>query len=298
VKRIVPARFAPYDYWNETPTRLLWAMEGLTSYYADLCLVRAGLWSADRYLGHLASEIETLEALPAREHLSLAQASFDAWLSDPAQMHDRPNAYFSFYNKGEVVAALLDLAIRRATDGAKTLDDVMRRLWQEYGVTGRGMEEDAVERTVEQIADVGDFFARYVDGTDPLPYAEAFASIGVAFAATAREPDRASLGIEWKMEDGLIVVDSVLRGAAGMDAGLLPNDELIAIDGTRITNPMFLENAIRGLQLGETAELLIGRAGVVRSLSVTGRPDPRPIVTLKRTAGANDARRAWLGRDE
>ncbi|HEX6640262.1 MAG TPA: M61 family peptidase, partial [Thermoanaerobaculia bacterium] len=83
VKRMVPAKFAPYDYWRETPTRLLWAMEGLTSYYGELTLVRCGLWSVDRYLRHLAHEIQTLEALPARLHLSLAQASFDAWLSDP-----------------------------------------------------------------------------------------------------------------------------------------------------------------------------------------------------------------------
>jgi hypothetical protein len=78
VKRMMPAKFSPYDYWTETPTRLLWAMEGLTSYYGELTLVRSGLWSIDRYLRHLGKEIQTLEALPARLHLPLAQASFDA----------------------------------------------------------------------------------------------------------------------------------------------------------------------------------------------------------------------------
>jgi len=301
VKRMLPARFLPYDYWQETPTRLLWAMEGLTSYYGDLALVHSGQWSVDRYLVHLASEIETLEALPAREHLSLAQACFDGWLSDPAQMHDHPNAFFSFYNKGEIVAALLDLTIRRVTDGAKSLDDVLRALWQEYGdtaaVKGRGMEEDAVERAVARIADVGDFFERYVEGTDPLPYAEAFATAGVAFATAAREPNQSFLGAKLKMQDGLLVVESALRGAAGMEAGLLPNDELLALDGNRITSPLLLENAMRGLKLGDRAELLIARAGVVRSLSLPGRPDPRPIVGLK-AEGASDVRRAWLGRDK
>ncbi len=105
-------------------------------------------------------------------------------------MHDHPNAFFSFYNKGELVSALLDLTIRRVTEGAKSLDDVVRLLWEEHGLTGRGMEEDAVERAVARIADVGDFFARYVEGTDPLPYAGMFAAVGLVFATAARHPGR------------------------------------------------------------------------------------------------------------
>ena len=297
VKRIVPARFSPYDYWQETPTRLLWAMEGMTSYFADLTLVRAGIWTTARYLKHLAGEIELLEGLPARQHLSLAQASFDGWLSDPAQMHDHTNAWFSFYNKGELVSALLDLTIRRATGGGRSLDDVLRILWEEYGRSGRGLEEDAMERVVARVADVGDFFARYVDGTEPLPYAELFGAAGVAFAATAREPERASLGARLGLRDGLLIVDSVIRGAAGMEAGLLPGDELLAIDGNRVTSEAALKHALRGVRLGGTAELLVARAGVVRTLALTARPDPRPAVTLKVSA-ESELRRGWLWRDE
>lgn len=297
VKRIVPAKFTPYDYWQETPTRLLWAMEGLTSYYGDLALRKAGLWSVERYLEHLAKEIEALEQLPARHHLSLAQASFDGWLSDPAQMHDAPNAFFSFYIKGELVSLLLDLTIRRATGGVKSLDDVLRLLWEEYGRTGRGLEEDGVEKAVAAVADAGDFFSRYVEGTDPLPYAELFATVGVGFTAAPRPPGRAALGARVKLQDGMLVADWVMRGAAGMEAGLLPNDELVALDGSRIASLAALESALRGMKLGESAELLISRAGVIRRLMLTGRPDPRPVITL-RAEGTNDLREAWLGKDE
>ena len=297
VKRMLPAKFSPYDYWQETPTRLLWAMEGLTSYYGDLTLVRSGLWTVERYLAHLAREIETLEALPARAHLSLAQASFDGWLSDPAQMHDHPNAFFSFYNKGEIVSALLDLTIRRATEGAKSLDDVVWLLWEEYGLTRRGMEEDAMERAVARIADVGDFFARYVEGTDPLPYAETFAAAGIAFATAARQPGQSFLGVRLKSKDGMLLVESAFRGGAGMEAGLLPDDELLALDGNRIGSPAALETALRGLEPGESAELLVARAGRVRALSLAGRPDPRPVVALK-TEGPSELRASWLGREE
>jgi predicted metalloprotease with PDZ domain len=295
VKRMMPAKFAPYDYWNETPTRLLWAMEGLTSYYGDLTLLRAGLWTVERYLRHLAAEIQTLESLPARLHLSLAQASFDGWLSDPAQMHDHGNAWFSFYNKGEIVAALLDLTIRRATSGERSLDDVVRLLWQEHG-SGKGMEENAVEQAVARVADVGDFFARYVEGTEPLPYEELFTAAGIAFASAPREPESASLGAKLKMHDRLLVVESVIRGGAGMDAGLLPGDELLALDDTRIGNEPALTVALRALPIGRTAELLVARSGVVKRLSLTARTDPRPIITL-RIEGASELRHGWLGRE-
>lgn len=294
IKRMLPAKFAPYDYWNATPTRLLWAMEGLTSYYGDLTLVRSGLWTVDRYLRHLGAEIQLLESLPARTHLSLAQASFDGWLSDPSHMHDHPNAWFSFYTKGEVVSALLDLTIRRASNGERSLDDVVRLLWQEHDANG--LAEDAVERAVARVADVGDFFTRYVEGTEPLPYEELFTAAGLTFAAAPREPESAALGVRLKTQDGLLIVDSVFRGGAGMEAGVLPGDELLALADTRIANEASLTAALRGLDVGESTELLIARAGVVKRLSLVAKPDPRPAITL-RIESASELRRGWLGRD-
>jgi predicted metalloprotease with PDZ domain len=297
VKRIVPARFSPYDYWNATPTRLLWVMEGVTSYYGELSLVRSGLWSVERYLMHLESEIQLLETLPARTHLSLSQASFDGWLSDPAQMHDHPNAFFSFYNKGEVVSALLDLTIRRATNGERGLDDVVRILWNDYGLTGTGLEEDAMERAVARVADVGDFFAHYVDGTEPLPYAELFAAAGVAFTSAPTEAKQAVLGATLRSQDGSLFVSSVLRGGAAMSAGLLPHDELLALGDTRFASEATLAAALRAIPLGEAAELLIARAGVLRRLSLTATADSRPKITL-RVAEESELRRGWLRREE
>jgi len=295
VKRIVPAAFTPYDYWNETPTRLLWAMEGITSYYGELTLVRTGLWSVERYLRHLAQEIQTLENLPARQHLSLAQASFDGWLSDPAQRHDHPNAWFSFYNKGELVALLLDLTIRRASDGERSLDDVLRLLWEEYGKTGRGLEEDGVERAVSRVADIGDFFARYVEGTEPLPYDELLATVGIT--RTAHPRTTPSLGATLRKPEGLLVAESVLRGGAAMAAGVLPGDELLSLDGTRTSTEAALEAALRALPAGTSAELLIARAGVVRRLSLEARPDPRIDISLQ-VKEPSAVRRDWLRRDE
>ena len=117
-------------------------------------LACAGLWTEERYLEHLQKEIETLEGSPARLHLSLAQSSFDAWLQEPAQTHDRQNAWISFYNKGELVAALLDLTLRARTHS--TLEDVMRHLWR-HSMEGRcpsGLAENAFLLTADNLESV------------------------------------------------------------------------------------------------------------------------------------------------
>jgi predicted metalloprotease with PDZ domain len=295
VKRMLPAAFLPYDYWRETPTRLLWVMEGVTSYYGELTLVRAGIWDERRYVKHLQEEIETLESSTARGHLSLAQASFDGWLASPTHMHDLANAFYSFYNKGEVVAMLLDLTIRERSGGARSLDDVMRLLWAEYAQGRRGMEEDAFERAVARVADVGDFFARYVEGTEPLPYDQVLGSAGLAVTIAPRT--EAGLGAKLRVQEGLLVVDTVYRGGAAMAAGLLAGDELVAIDGTRTTTESVVGSALRGLRPGASAEVLVSRAGVLRRHALTPGPDPRATVTL-RVTGESGLRTAWLRRDE
>lgn len=282
VKRIVPARFVPYDYSAESPTRLLWAMEGITSYYGDLTLLRAGIWDTARYLRHLQHEIETLESSPGRLHLSLAQASFDGWLQD--QVHDKSNAWISFYNKGEIVATLLDLEIRRRS--AKSLDDVMRYLWQEWGEERRGLEEDAVERAVALVTgkDFRDFFARYVEGTEPLPYAELFDSAGVVYDS---RPQDLGLGAKLHTADGSLIIDSVTRGGTAMEAGLLPGDELIAIDGVRTRAEADVQRVFRGMVPDlRKVEIVFSRAGMVERREVVGRHDGSVRVTLQLREGA------------
>ncbi|MCU1229204.1 MAG: hypothetical protein JWO97_2088 [Acidobacteria bacterium] len=291
VKRILPAAFAPYDYTTETPTRLLWAMEGITSYFGDLSLVRAGIWTDERYVEHLGHEIETLENAPGREVLSLTQASFDGWLQEPAQMHDKPNAWISFYNKGELVAALLDLLIRSKSD--KTLDDVVRHLWREYGESRRGLEDDAIERTIVEVTgvDVRDFFARYIDGVEPLPYAELLPLAGIDAGFTQRD---VSLGAKLRRADGRLLVDSVVRGGSAMDAGLLPGDELIAIDGNRMLADSDVDPLLRD---EESVELLVARNGVVRARPLVPRRDGSVDVELT-ISGDSGLRERWLRRTE
>ncbi|HEX7190048.1 MAG TPA: PDZ domain-containing protein [Thermoanaerobaculia bacterium] len=277
VKRMMPAAFAPYDYTAATPTSLLWAMEGITSYYGDLSLARSGYWSEQRYLRHLAHEIELLESSHARTHLSLSQTSFDGWLHDTTRPHDRGNAWYSFYTKGEIVSALLDLTLRSR---GQSLDEVMRVLWAE-----RILDEDALSSVVDDAP----FFARCVDGVEPLPYEELFGLAGVRFE---RRRKRSTLGV--KVKDG--VIDAVTSGSSGAAADLLPYDELLAVHGLRVYSNSDIEHALQEAKTGDEIEIVFARNGGVMTRHVHLKDDGAPEIRLHIEDVDNALRREWLRR--
>ena len=141
VKRIKPARFAPYDLDGEVYTELLWVFEGFTSYYDDLMLVRSGVIDTQAYLELMEKNIQRVASNPGRKLQSVAASSFDAWIKYYRPDENTLNAVSSYYVKGSLVALCLDLLIRERTGGQKSLDDVMRLLWQRFG---RGFYADDV----------------------------------------------------------------------------------------------------------------------------------------------------------
>lgn len=303
VKRILPQVFKPYDYSVETPTKLLWVMEGITSYYGERTLRDSKLWSRERYLKFWGETIAELENAPGQKFLSVAQASWDGWLQDPAQMHDKANAWISFYTKGEIVGCMLDLEMRRRTNGRVTLDDLMRYLWKNYGQRGRGLEEDAIENATAKLtrSDMSDFFVKYVDGTEPLPYEELFGAAGIEFREVAKDAGKPSLGAKFRTNGGRLFVESVRSGSAGTVAGLMANDELIAVNGTRVADEAAVNKVMASVAAGSKLPLLVSRNDTVMNLEAIATPDDRVEVKL---ALAEDRDRheekllaAWLGED-
>jgi predicted metalloprotease with PDZ domain len=295
VKRLLPLRFAPYDYFRPTPTKLLWFFEGGTSYFGDLSLTRSGVWSVDRYLDHIAAEIATLENAPGREILSATEASFDGWLHDPAHLHDRTNAWFSFYNKGELLSLMLDLTIREKTGGTRSLDDVFRVLWHAYEQGSPGVTEDGIEKAVAEVADVGDFFARYVDGTEDLPYADMLATAGIEMHASTMGEGRPAIGCTLRDQGGALTVDAVYARGAGGAAGLLAGDEIISLDGVRVRSAADVQRILGTADDDESLEAVISRNGVMRMISIRAISDPRVEVRLTHE-GTSERMEQWLGR--
>jgi predicted metalloprotease with PDZ domain len=297
----------PYDLAAEAYTRLLWAFEGITSYYDDLALVRSGVIPAARYLEVLGRTVTGVLRAPGRLRQSVAESSFDAWIKFYRQDENSPNALVSYYAKGSLVALALDLTLRQR---GRSLDDVMRALWQRYGRTGIGVPEDGVERIAGEVAgaDLRSFFGRFVEGTEDLPLAELLADFGVTLelrpahgagdrggkAASGPLP-RASLGARVGADMKLVHVYS---GGAAERAGLAPGDQLVALDGLKASSDTLralLDRTAPGETVGVHAfrrdELLEHRLTLVApalDTCVLRLADDAPPPALERRA-------AWLG---
>ena len=110
----------------------MWVAEGITDYYADIALRRANLISDREFLTATARAFQTLQNTPGRLVQSVEEASFDSWIKYYRQDENSINSQVSYYEKGAILGLLLDLEIRKRSNGAKSLDDVMRYLLSEY----------------------------------------------------------------------------------------------------------------------------------------------------------------------
>jgi predicted metalloprotease with PDZ domain len=244
VKRIKPAAFAPYDLSQENYTSLLWLFEGFTSYYDDLMLVRSGLITVSDYFTLLGKTIGGVLRGSGRLKQSVAESSFDAWVKYYRQDENAANAIVSYYQKGSLVALAFDLSIRTQTAGRKSLDDVMRLLWQRYGRDfyhgkARGIEESEVEALFAEAtgADLKKLFREGVHGTRDLPLETLLEPFGItltADVATNGAAAKPSLGA--RVRGGTdCVLAAVHDNGAAQKAGLSAGDVLVAIDGLRVT---------------------------------------------------------------
>src|ERR1700689_3855242 len=181
VKRIRPQALEPVDYTKEQYTRALWFAEGITSTYASFALVRSGVWNSRQFYGDLADQLQRLDGSPARKWQSVEESSLDAWL-EKYDSYYSPERSISYYNKGQILGVLLDIAIRDQTDNKKSLDDVMRAMNDQFAKHGRYYDEsDDIRATIEKVTGkpFEEFFRRYVSGVDDLPYDDFLARAGL-----------------------------------------------------------------------------------------------------------------------
>lgn len=317
VKRLRPTAFTPYDWTRENHTRLLWAMEGLTSTYEVLALRRAGLITPQRFLEIWAERITQLLRTPGRLRTSLAQASFDAWIKHYRPDESTANTTVSYYLKGSVVGFLLDLTLRRRTSGAGSLDDLVRALFEKHG-RAPGLPEDGVERAAVDLASdpsLHEWFRRAVHSTEELPLEEALAGVGlkavIAPAASADDKGGAEgdpakapetetrsrpwLGATLKEKGGALEVASVAEGSPAQAGGLASGDELVAVDGFRGD----LKQRLSRAQPGQAARLSLFRMDELLEIPVRFAAAPRDTVTIvpapEATPEQAAARERWLG---
>ncbi|SCZ59423.1 M61 family metallopeptidase [Thiohalomonas denitrificans] len=312
VKRIRPKVFQEYDLSREVHTRLLWAFEGITSYYDELALVRAGLISPESYLELLGQMITRVMRVPGRHKQTVAESSFDAWTKLYKQDENAPNAIVSYYSKGALVALALDLTIRRETHGKRSLDDVMHALWNEYGRNDRGIDEREYEAFVEEVAGISlsGFFDKALRGTDDLPLAELLSSVGVGYHLRSAESDtdkggkppspdasHPDLGIRLAPSTEEAKILFAFEGRSAMRAGLSAGDVVVAIDGIKTTRGN-LDQLLSRYQGGDKLDVHAFRRDELMTFEVELQETPPDTcyLTLDDAEGETlQYRQHWLG---
>ena len=290
VKRIKPAVFAPYDLQVENYTPLLWLFEGFTSYYDDLMLVRSGIISEATYFKLLGKTVGSVWRGSGRTKQSIAESSFDAWTKYYRQDENAPNAIISYYTKGSLVGLAFDLTIRAKTGGEKSLDDLMRTLWERYGRdfyagasgSGRGITEKEVEALFDEVSGLRlkSIFERHVRGTDDIPLAKLYAPFGVK-VLDERKTSKPSLNVGLGRDPLGAKLTQVHEGGAAHQGGLSAGDIVIAIDGLRVNgNPSNLDQLFARYRVGDTVEVHVFRRDELMRFEVTLQGCVAPTVSI------------------
>jgi predicted metalloprotease with PDZ domain len=303
VKRLRPVELGPFGYERENYTRALWVAEGLTSYYGDLIAARAGVITVEEYLNELSNMIVELQSTPGRLAQPVEEASFDAWIRHYRQDENTPNTTISYYTKGGVIGFLLDLEIRYATSGARSLDDVMRQAYARFA-GAKGFTSTEFRALASEVAgvDMAGWFRRAVETTEDLDYSR------IAWLGLRMRPDAGSgrprlgltlsaPGATLKNDGGRLVVTQVRRGTPAFDGGINVDDEIVAIGAYRV-RPDQWERRLDMFRCGETVPVLVARRERLLTLDVTLKSEPgRPWRLEPDPDAAEDARArlaAWL----
>ncbi len=318
VKRIRPLALGPFDYQRENYTRGLWVSEGVTSYYGDLLLRRAGLIGVNEYLDGLANTIAGYDQTPGRFEQSAESASFDAWIKLYRPDENSVNSAMSYYTKGELLGLMFDIEIRALTGNAKSLDDVMRLLLENHGLPKPGFTDAELKAAFEKVAgvDLTNFWSRFVAGRDEIDFAAYFNKAGLQLTkgyrpgspyATGKTDKPGALGIRTRANGDRVVVANVIAGSPAYEGGVNAGDELVAIDGKKIDASNGVERQgqpglLNDMRAGQRVTLIVFRHERLMNFDLTAAGKPFDHYTITELKDAGDAQKAlrdsWLSKEK
>jgi predicted metalloprotease with PDZ domain len=301
VKRIRPKGLEVFNYDRENYTESLWFCEGTTSFYDLVIPLRAGLYDARCYLKKVSEAITQLQTTPGRKVQPLSESSFDAWIKLYRPDANSKNAQVSYYLKGELVSFLLDLLIRNQSHNARSMDDVMRQMWQQFGQPEIGFTREQLKSVFETVAgiDLTAFWTHYIDGTAELLFSEMLAPFGLELKIETPNPIP-YLGLTVKSEHGSAIIKFVEASSPAEQVGLEPGDELLAIDGFRVTADQ-LSDRLQSYEPGNVIEITVFHQDVLHQRSATlGVPIPSQFnicPVAQPTPQQQTLLQGWLGTD-
>ena len=301
VKRIRPKALEVFDYEAENYTPSLWFSEGATSFYDGVIPLRAGIYDAKTYLKNFSKSITRYLTTIGRTVQPLTESSFDAWIKLYRPDANSSNSQMSYYLKGEMVTFLLDLSIRKRHQNTRSMDQVMQSLWENFGQSEIGFTPEDLKATIEAVADfdLTDFFERYLDGLDDLPFQAILTDFGLRLDSNLETGKLAPyFGMRSVMEQGRTLIKTVATGSPAELAGLDAGDELVAIDGLR-TSVDLLNERLQASQPGDRLEVMFFHQDELLQTQVT-LTDPQPsqftLVALPHpTSQQSSLFEGWLG---
>lgn len=313
IKRIKPASFMPYDLSKETYTQQLWAFEGITSYYDELALVRSKVISVDSYLELLGQTITRVLRGKGRFKQSIAESSYDAWTKFYKQDESAPNNIVSYYAKGALLALCLDLTIRKETNNKKSLDDIMRHLWLNYGKKSVGLAEGQIEHICSEVSgiDLGDFFHNYLYGVEELPIKNVLAEMGIIYklrptlsvddkgGSPAKDNDTrtTSFGARFADHPAGAKITQIFNDESAELAGLSAGDIVIAINNLQV-NKSSINKIIDSYEEGEELHIHAFRRDELNEFTLILKPAELTTCYLqlddKTTENRIKSQKEWL----
>jgi predicted metalloprotease with PDZ domain len=267
VKRIRPIALGPFDYDTENLTNMLWVSEGLTVYYQDIVLVRAGLLTQEQYLEKMSTAMGRFENTPGHHHQSATESSLNTWAT-LAGASDR-NTTMSYYDNGAMLGAMLDLKIRHQSGNRASLDSVMRSLYQKFAVEKRRGFTDAEFRAECESAAGGSLSEvfDYASTTADVDYGKYYAYAGLVLRITDQDAPGAWLGVNTHTADNKIFVTSFSAGSPARSAGVMAGDRVVEVDGTAAT-VKGLNERLATRKPGDTLKLRLARGDATMDVEV------------------------------
>ena len=311
VKRLRPAGLGPWDFTRPVETRGLWIAEGFTNYYETLSMRRAGVIDDEQLLRAYSNTINGVENSPGNRLMSAEESSLLASFLDRGTSEQRTNLQntsVSYYPKGETLALVLDLLIRGRSKGRASLDDVLRRMYDEfyvkaakdsYYLRGRAYTPEDFERVAAEVAgaSLNDFFRYSVRAPGPAPYDEALAAVGLRLTrAPSERPHAAGISLDSR-DASQPRVGNVRPGSAAERAGVRQGDVLVRLGESEVTAAGWAD-ALGAFETGDRVPLTVRRVGATVNVTLTlGEPDSYHYSIEKAenaTAAARAMREAWL----
>lgn len=278
VKAIRPADMQPYVYDREQYSRLHYVTEGVTTYYGELLVFKSGVWSLDEFLRVFNKDfLRKHYGNNGRDHISLELSSFESWLV--GYDDGVPNRKISFYTKGALVAFILDVTIRKGSQNVRSLDTVMRELYERFGKTGKGYTRDDYQAIAEAHAghSLHQFFQDFIAGVVPLEAALGDAADYLGLALIGRDPAMVTerdYGFILDDDGGRGRVKQVHEGSPAEQAGLCIGDIIVAVQGHRAPASE-VEPLLRYLEDDEDVQLHVFRNDMLELVVLESRPDYR-----------------------